>query len=92
MTWWCCACDCEEWGGCRGGDDGVLGEVFVEGADDVGFWATCTKRSMISCAISGRGPNVLTRSRERSPRDNALTFQMVYIDVELILPFPALRQ
>ena len=34
----------------------MLGEVFVEGAADVGFWATCTKRSMISCAISTNAP------------------------------------
>ena len=34
----------------------MLGEVFAEGAADVGFWATCTKRSIISCAISVRAP------------------------------------
>jgi len=38
----------------------VLGEVFAEGVADVGFWAACTKRSMISCAIS---TNRLARQR-----------------------------
>ena len=32
----------------------MLGEVFAEGVADVGFWATCAKRSMISCAISAK--------------------------------------
>ena len=68
----------------------MLGEVFAEGAADVGFWATCTKRSMISCAISVRAPEGQAFSWQVQ-WDDELTFQVVRIDVELVLPFSAPR-
>jgi hypothetical protein len=70
----------------------VLGEVFAEGAADVGFWAICTKRSTISCAISTDTPTHQRVLTAKSPQGNELTFQVVGIGVELDLPFSALRQ
>ena len=45
----------------------MLGEAFVEGAADVGLWATCTKRSMISCAISAKHPDAPAHLIGKSP-------------------------